>query len=284
MYFNQKYGDFGMRVQRNIGFSKAMNTIKISLYETGFADLDSEWKQQDVCSPYSRLYYVFSGKGYLRIHDMKQGKERIHELSPGNVYLIPNGFAYDYFCQDRLEKAYIHFNVLMENGLDLFSGCQEYYEMPMKQEDLDQVKQWMLGNEPKDFFSLQGEVYRAVASFINKAGLEPKLNRQYSYLVSKVFAVAPGLKQSVSVHEIAKMLNVSESTLTKHFKRETGMSIGDYREHLIMNKARQLLADGKLSIREIAEELGFADQFYFCKYFKHHQELTPSSYRRYYKS
>ena len=57
-----------MRVQKNDGFSKVMNTLKIELYETGFADLDSEWRQQDVCSPFSRLYYVISGKGYLRIH------------------------------------------------------------------------------------------------------------------------------------------------------------------------------------------------------------------------
>ena len=34
-----------MRVQKNDGFSKVMNTLKIELYETGFADLDSEWRQ-----------------------------------------------------------------------------------------------------------------------------------------------------------------------------------------------------------------------------------------------
>lgn len=272
-----------MKIQKNTGFSKAMNTIKIELYETGFADLDSEWRQQDVCSPYSRLYYVFSGIGYLRIHDRAHERETIHELRPGYLYLIPNGFAYDYFCEDRLEKAYIHFNVLLENGLELFSGCRSFYELPMDQENLEQVKQWMLGKEPGDFFCLQGEVYRAVASFICMAGVDQKLNRQYSGLVSKVFVLLPGLKQSVTVHEIARLLNASESTLSKYFKKETGMSIGRYKEQLVMNRARQLLAEGKLSVGEIAEDLGFADQFYFCKYFKQHQGLTPSNYRQYYK-
>ena len=31
---------------------------------------------------------------------------------------------------------------------------------------------------------------------------------------------------------------------------------------------------------EIAEILHFSDQFYFCKFFKRHMNLTPSAYRR----
>ena len=84
--------------------------------------------------------------------------------------------------------------------------------------------------------------------------------------------------------EIAKMMSASESTLAKHFKKETGMSIGRYRERLIMDRARQLLAVGRLSVGQIAEELGFGDQFYFCKYFKQRQGMTPSAYRVNYKS
>jgi AraC-like DNA-binding protein len=122
-----------------------------------------------------------------------------------------------------------------------------------------------------------------VAAFIKEAGVAEKVNRQYSDMVTKLFVILPGMKISVSVQEIAKMMSASESTLAKHFKKETGMSIGRYRERLIMDRARQLLAMGKLSLGEIAEELGFCDQFYFCKYFKHRQGMTPSAYRVYYR-
>ena len=272
-----------MNVQHNEKFAKVANSVKIEVYETGFADLDSEWRQQDVCSPFSRLYYVISGKGYLRIHSEKEAAEELHEMIPGYVYLIPNGCSYDYFCEDKLEKVYIHINVLLPNGLELFSGCKTYYELPIEADHLKKMKEWMMGRSPEDFFRLQGEVYHTVAAFINEAGVAEKVNRQYSEMVTRLFAILPGMKISVSIREIATMLNASESTLAKHFKKETGMSIGRYREQLIMDRARQLLAEGKLSVGEIAEELGFADQFYFCKYFKQHQGLTPSGYRRYYK-
>ena len=50
-----------------------------------------------------------------------------------------------------------------------------------------------------------------------------------------------------------------------------------------MDRARQLLAMGVLSVGEIAEQLGFGDQFYFCKYFKQRQGMTPSAYKVNYK-
>ena len=272
-----------MKVQHNEDLSRVMNNIRIELYETGFADLDSEWRQQDVCSPFSRLYYVISGKGFLRIHSEKEAEEELHELKPGYVYLIPNGCSYDYFCDDKLEKVYMHINVLLQNRLELFSGCKTYYKLPIEAEDLEKMKQWMLGRSPEDFFRLQGEVYHAVAAFIKEAGVEEKINKQYSDMVTRLFAILPGMKISVSVREIAVLLNSSESTLSKHFKKETGMSIGRYREQLIMDRARQLLAMGVLSVGEIAEQLGFGDQFYFSKYFKQRQGMTPSAYKVNYK-
>ena len=54
--------------------------------------------------------------GYLLLHG--DDGTALHVLHPGFLYLIPNVLSYDYFCEDRLEKVYIHFNVLLQNGLD----------------------------------------------------------------------------------------------------------------------------------------------------------------------
>lgn len=271
-----------MNVQNNEHFYKIANTVKIEVMEAGLADLDREWRSEDMCSPYSRLYYVISGAGYLRLRS-GEGKEReVYKMRPGYLYLIPNGLSYDYFCEDRLEKVYFHINVLLQNGLELFNGCRNYYELQIGDDTIERMKRWITSNRPEDYFHMQGEIYHAVASFINVAGLGVKVNRNYSEMVARLFALLPNQKISTSVREMAKMLNVSESTLAKHFKREIGMSIGDYREQLVMGRARQLLALGKLSVGEIAEELGYCDQFYFSRYFKEHQGMTPSAYKQRY--
>ncbi len=273
-----------MNVHYNEAFMKVANTVKIEVLEAGFADLDKSWNNQDVCSPYSRLYYVISGQGYLRLRGENHDKKDIHVLRPGFLYLIPNGLSYDYFCEDKLEKVYVHINVSLQNSLELFSGCHDYYETPIDAELLANMKHWMTSRSPEDYFYLKGEIYRAVALFTQMAGIGEKIDRRYSHMVTLLFDLLPKTKMAVSIREMAGILNVSESTLAKHFKRETGMSIGDYRAQLVMNRARQLLAMGKLNAREIAEELGFGDQFYFSKYFKQRQGITPSAYKSHYVS
>ena len=271
-----------MHVQYNESFYRIANTVKIEVMEAGLADLGQDWRGEDMCSPYSRLYYVISGAGYLRLRGGEGKEPGLYTLRPGHLYLIPNGLSYDFFCEDKLEKVYFHINVSLQNGLELFYGRKNYYELQIEDETIERLKQWITSDRPEDYFHMQGEIYHAVAYFVKAAGLETKVNRNYSEIVTRLFTLLPKLKISVSVQEMAKMLNVSESTLAKHFKKETGMTIGDYREQLMMGRARQLLALGKLSVGEIAEELGYCDQFYFSRYFKEHQGMTPSAYKQRY--
>ena len=271
-----------MHIQYNESFYRMANTVKIEVMEAGLANLGKDWRNEDVCSPYSRLYYVISGAGYLRLRSGGRKESEIYTLRPGYLYLIPNGLSYDYFCEDRLEKVYFHINVSLQNGLELFYGCRNYYELQIGMETIDRLKQWITSDRQEDYFHMQGEIYHAVAYFVKVAGLETKVNKNYSEMVARLFTLLPKLKNSVSVREMAEMMNVSESTLAKHFKRETGMSIGDYREQLMMGRARQLLALGKLSVGEIAEELGYCDQFYFSRYFKGRNGMTPSAYKQRY--
>jgi len=268
-------------IQYNERFIKMANTIKIEVLDAGFSELDRSWRSRDASSPYSRLYYVISGKGCLRLRN--QEASEIHELRPGYVYLIPNGLSYEYYCEEHLEKVYFHINVLLQSGLELFSHCDNYYELPVKEELAEQMKSWLLSERLEDCFHMNGEIYHAVGAFMETAGVTEKVEKQYSAMVREVFAISSGLKMAVTVQEIATMLNISESTLAKRFKKETGMSIGSYREQLLMNRARQLLAQGRMSVREIADELEFGDPFYFCKYFKQRQGCTPSQYKGYYK-
>ena len=58
--------------------------------------------------------------------------------------------------------------------------------------------------------------------------------------------------------------------------RET---ITNYIHDLKIAKATEYLADPSLSLSEIAERLGFYDQFHFSKVFKVYTNTSPSKYR-----
>jgi two-component system response regulator YesN len=65
----------------------------------------------------------------------------------------------------------------------------------------------------------------------------------------------------------------------RYFKQAAGETFVDYLTHLRIHKARLLLRDENLSIAEISNLVGFADQSYFDKRFKEHFGKSPREYR-----
>lgn len=47
-----------------------------------------------------------------------------------------------------------------------------------------------------------------------------------------------------------------------------------------ISQAKHLLSQTELSVKVIAEKLGFPEQFTFCKYFKTHAGESPTAFRR----
>ena len=62
------------------------------------------------------------------------------------------------------------------------------------------------------------------------------------------------------------------------FKRSTGLSPHQYVKRVRVQRARQLLAEHRLSLVEIANELGFSDQSHFTRTFHTVVGVTPSQY------
>lgn len=69
--------------------------------------------------------------------------------------------------------------------------------------------------------------------------------------------------------------------LGKLFKKETGYKFSDYLLEKRMEKAKQLLIETNMSIQQIAEQTGFADNpSYFCQLFKKATGQTPGHFRQ----
>ncbi|MFR8019983.1 MAG: helix-turn-helix domain-containing protein [Mediterraneibacter gnavus] len=79
-------------------------------------------------------------------------------------------------------------------------------------------------------------------------------------------------------------MGVSESHLSRIFKKETGESIQKYSMHMRIERAENLLKYSEASLTEISEYLCFSSQSHFGKVFKVYKNMTPKQYRDYYKS
>jgi len=84
----------------------------------------------------------------------------------------------------------------------------------------------------------------------------------------------------ITVKDICHELGCSKSTLLSSFKRQYGITVGDFITEYRLGEAKRLLECGEQSINEIAHETGFYDQSYFSKVFSSVCGKSPSEYRR----
>lgn len=93
------------------------------------------------------------------------------------------------------------------------------------------------------------------------------------------------LHDKLFVEQIARHVNLSPSRISHLFKENIGVSILSWREDQRTNKAKFLLQTTPLSIFQIAQHLGYTDQFYFSRVFKAKTGLSPKKFRYiFYKS
>jgi AraC family transcriptional regulator, arabinose operon regulatory protein len=91
------------------------------------------------------------------------------------------------------------------------------------------------------------------------------------------------LRQRLNVSHLAAMANLSMPHYSALFKRHTGYSPIDYFIRLRMHQACRLLDNTDLSVKEIADSLGYDDPFYFSRIFKALNDISPSEYRQLHK-
>lgn len=79
---------------------------------------------------------------------------------------------------------------------------------------------------------------------------------------------------------ISAQFYLSYSNLAARFRRETGMTMGQYHNSARMKKACHLLRSSLMSVGEIAECLGFSDMLYFSRKFHAFSGASPTEYRK----
>ena len=84
--------------------------------------------------------------------------------------------------------------------------------------------------------------------------------------------------RDLPVRQIAKLCGVSESGLRAIFTAAYGCSPLQYRMNSKISRAKYLLESTDLSVYDIAEQLRFYDEAYFCKMFRKHTGCSPKKY------
>lgn len=248
---------------------------------------------------FSELVIIYKGEG---IHYSKDGCGV--RLAAGSIFVVPQG---DFYHKYGEIKDLCLVNILFENShlpmplLDVFTMPGFNMLFNRKNSPSENIR----------IFQLSEAVLAELLTLANN--LEAVLRKedagyrfmgiaifmQIIYLVSKSVGGSlesvrtPGVSMGraigylhrhftetdVSIEKLASALNMSMSSLLRHFRRQNGCSPKEYLLKLRIRCACDMLQDGDLCVSEIATRSGFDDSNYFSRQFKKVTGLSPREFR-----
>ncbi|WP_400246153.1 response regulator [Niallia sp. JL1B1071] len=89
--------------------------------------------------------------------------------------------------------------------------------------------------------------------------------------------------KTISLEEVAEQIGISSYYLSKLFKERFQVTFIDYLTKTRLEKAKELLLDPNVPLKEIALNIGYKDPNYFSRVFKKETGMSPSEYRTKYQ-
>jgi AraC-like DNA-binding protein len=143
-------------------------------------------------------------------------------------------------------------------------------------------------------FAGRGNIYASLASIDTLDELEEYLNKFYTDIVQYIARTSDEAnkyskpimeylhehyREEIVFEEMAKEIGISYSYMRKIVYEMTGMSLIDHLNRLRIEKAKQLLVESKLTISQIALEVGYYNVKSFNRFFRKFEGMTPSGYK-----
>jgi AraC-like DNA-binding protein len=245
---------------------------------------------------YYELTYMFECEGVYLI----DGKE--HCVSKGDIILFPPGCKHG----EILDKGQ-QFNIFVA-GLEGFN----FEDIPNFYENLGHATPFIQTGELKDSISNCYEEIRReiqccetghrqiVKSLIDKIVvllIRSKSSKNFKSNNSLVFSSADYSNKRQIVDRIKNYIDfyyssriyledivhnvyLSPTYVIKIFKEETGETPISYLIKVRMCKAKELLRQGKFTLAEISQMVGYDDTVHFCKMFKKFTGFSPRQYSK----
>ena len=229
------------------------------------------------------LIYCQEGMGLVKI------KNHEYKIKPGNFLIIPSGVPHKYSADERSpwtiywahfrgnntkiiiknffkqNESYIGYVDYLESRIRLFEEMYSNFEMGYSNDNL------CYANMCLPHF-LSSFVYKENYNLSPRKQSKNQINQSINYMKQHI-------DEMLTLQAMAASINLSASHFSFVFKKSTGFPPIEYFNHLKVQKACQYLLFTDLRVKEIANNLGIEDPYYFSRMFTKVIGVSPGIYR-----
>ncbi len=280
---------------------QSIDQLHLLILNVGLAIHNADWNWKNICSPFTRLYYITEGVAEITL------PSGTYQLTPNHLYLIPPFVLHSYSCNSHFVHYYLH----IYEDIQFESSIQEEWEFPIEipadNSDLMLIKrlcelnptmklaesdpatydnkstliQNILKNKQRDFatkIESKGITYQLISRFMRKAKIKTKtedtrIEKSLSFIQKNIY-------KPIKIEQLSQLSCVSKDHFIRLFKKEMKSTPLQYINLKKIEKAQLILITQDTPIKNIAYMLGYEDYSYFIRIFKRMVGITPQEYKR----
>lgn len=270
-----------------VHFYAPQTKLPFYLEMAGISYCDGTYRMKRQDSAETVIEYVVEGRGYLNVNGEN------YAATAGDVYILRKKTTHTYWSDARSPWVKIFFNIrgsLAEKILDEYQlgGAGK---VVLEADGLEQDFRDMLAYLSDNTIPQTERFDRATMDFLNiiikltnlqriagvrkddLMSVENEMNTLIEYITMNP-------KRIVSNQELADVIFRSKDYIIKRFFANFGVTPYDYQIQQKIFSAKNMLANMNLSVKEIADSLGYDDQHYFSFMFKKRCGMSPTQYRK----
>ncbi|CAM3583173.1 AraC family transcriptional regulator [Flavobacterium chungbukense] len=86
--------------------------------------------------------------------------------------------------------------------------------------------------------------------------------------------------ENPNLNDLAQLLHLNPITISKHFPKYFGCTLGEYMRRIKINRSLSLIQSSPANLTEIALQCGFSDQSHFIRTFKTQTGFLPKEFQK----
>lgn len=254
-------------------YDKKRKSSSLEVCDVTHTDVRENWIHRERFLSTDEMIFLTKGELYLKVNNKE------YTLHKNSFFFIHRFSSVSGF---RKSDMPCEFYTVSYNGILANSADMEFREIPLQGSSIfvDEILKRLYSankNGSVDanecnilFLSLTYEVERY---FLTPNNSIPLMEQTLNYIHNNI-------NNPITVDSVCDHLGYNRDYISKQFLQCYGITIKKYIDQKKLSAAKHLLISSKMSLEQIATAIGFDDAQHFYKFFRYHEKISPSQFRK----
>lgn len=228
----------------------------------------------------------------LQVQSTKEGKSICDNLN-WRAQVVATNFKDNYIYKCRYGLIEIVVPIYLSNRYLGSLYCGNFFEKKPDEKGWEEIKNlippgtdtdkareaylkadYINTQKTYDLQVLLGMLAKSMADLIDMD------NHKFSSYDKILEYIDKNFQRDITLDDLSELSGFNASYISQLFRKRTDLTLTEFVSRVRVKKAKDLLLHSDMTIGEIAFAVGFKDQNYFSRVFKHHEGCTPNEYRK----